>query len=95
MNSFVLLAQKIFNWYLHIIECDISGTCSRRVRSLDRFGFDTFASLDEDDRKSLVCRRISESCIPGKIEREKIPSLTCLNASYKIITEHSVGDPLL
>lgn len=52
-KTLVLLAQHVLAWNLYIVEGDESGTSGRRVRGLDRFGLDTFSTLNEEDGKTL------------------------------------------
>ena len=53
-----LLAESVLNGNLDVVEGDICCSSCRGVRSLDRLGLDSGATLDEKDGESVLWEKI-------------------------------------
>jgi hypothetical protein len=104
-EALILFSEQIFNGNLDILHDDISCACSGRVAGLDNFRGQTYFCKKRRRKKNYV----SEKYVVLKIVKIN-PTFTALNeeqgnaiqaattstnGSDEIVTECSVGDPLL
>ena len=53
-----LLSESVLNGNLDVVEGDVCCSSCRGVRSLDRLGLDSRATLDEKDGESVLWEKI-------------------------------------
>jgi len=53
-ETLVLLTQQVLDRDQHILKCDISSTSTGRIRGLDELGLNTFTTLNEKHRDTLL-----------------------------------------
>jgi hypothetical protein len=63
LDTLVLAAQQVLNGNLDVIESDVGGSRSWRVRGLDGLCLDSLAPLDKEDAKALVGLNTSDEVV--------------------------------
>lgn len=89
-DSSTFWTQSILNGYFDVVECDESGTSSRRVAGLNGLRLNAFAALDEYD--SEPARGLTSN---SEAEILSDRSRGFKSANNSLIRECSVRDPFL
>lgn len=81
----ILWTQHVFSWYFDIVESDVCGTGSSRVRGFDLLSLDSFDSGYKEYSQPPI----------GLLLALVTTYRTYLGADGKVIRVHSTSNPLL
>ena len=66
LETLVLLTESVLVRNKDVVEGDICSSRSRRVRSLDYLGLNTFLTLDQQDKQASLFSACTDSEIVGE-----------------------------
>mgnify|MGYP001210675846 CR=1 FL=1 len=89
LETLVLLSESMLVGHKHVLESDVRGSSSSRVRSLDRLSLDTGLALDEQHNEATLLSPSTNSEVVGE-SRIGDPLLAVVQSSA--IASHQIHE---